>query len=57
MGKRKSVISYYDQSLRSRQVQTNLSTDSVALVAENKYDFEGRPSLSILPVPALDRRQ
>ena len=50
-GKRKSIITYYDQSLRSRQVISNLSTEDAALVAENKYDYEGRAALTILPSP------
>ena len=53
-GKYKKVISYYDEGLKNRQTQTNLSSDEQTLVATSHYDVEGRPTLSILPVPALD---
>ncbi len=50
-GKNKRVVSYYDGSLRNRQSLTNLSTQDVTLAAEQVYDFEGRPAVSILPAP------
>ncbi len=50
-GKYKKVISYYDGSLRNRQVLTNLSSENVTLAAETKYDYEGRGVVSVLPVP------
>ena len=50
-GKNKKVISYYDDTYRNRQSVTNLSTNSTIAVAENKYDYEGRSVLSILPSP------
>ncbi|CAN5271199.1 hypothetical protein BH09BAC3_BH09BAC3_35180 [soil metagenome] len=53
-GKFKKVISYYDGSLRQRQVQTNLSTNNVTLVGESMYDFEGRQSVNFLPAPATN---
>lgn len=53
-GKFKRIMTYYDESLRQRQMQTNLSTEDVTLVAENLYDFEGRMAASILPAPATD---
>jgi YD repeat-containing protein len=50
-GKYKKVISYHDGSLRNRQTVTNLSSDNTVLVAESKYDYEGRAVVNILPVP------
>lgn len=51
-GKNKKEVSYYDGTLRNRQNQTKLSTNDVSIVQETKYDYEGRPVVSILPVPA-----
>lgn len=50
-GNHKGVLSYFDGSSRGRQVVTNISSDSTVLVAESKYDYEGRAAVSILPVP------
>jgi len=53
-GKYKKVLHYFDGSMRERQSQTNLSTEGVTLVGESLYDFEGRKSVDILPVPSVD---
>lgn len=53
-GKKKDVISYYDQFLRTAQVVTNLNTEKLSLTAETFYDYEGRPVLNVLPVPLTD---
>ncbi|HRF34404.1 MAG TPA: RHS repeat-associated core domain-containing protein [Cyclobacteriaceae bacterium] len=53
-GKYKKIMSYYDGTLRQRQVLTNLSTENITLVGETFYDFEGRQAVSVLPVPATD---
>lgn len=50
-GKSKKVVTYYDNSLRPRQVTTDLSTDKHTLVAETYYDHEGRGTINVLPVP------
>lgn len=50
-GKNKKIISYYDETSRQRQILTNLSSDNTILVAETKYDYEGRPVVSMLPTP------
>jgi RHS repeat-associated protein len=55
LGKRKEVISYYDGSLRTRQSVTRISSNMQAIVGETKYDYEGRPAVNILPVPAFDQ--
>jgi len=52
-GKHKAVVSVHDGSLRNRQTLTNLSTDNITLIAESKYDSEGRPVVSILPAPRM----
>ena len=50
-GKRKDVISYFDGTLRSRQVVTLSSSDDKTVAAETIYDEMGRPALNILPAP------
>ncbi len=56
-GKYKKVISYFDDGLRNRQTQTNLSTEETTLVATAHYDVEGRPTVNVLPVPAMNDNQ
>ncbi len=53
-GKYKHVVSYYDGSLRQRQSVINVSTESLTLVGESLYDYEGRASCDILSVPSTD---
>jgi RHS repeat-associated protein len=53
-GKYKHVVSYYDGSLRQRQSVINVSTESLTLVGESLYDYEGRASCEILSVPSTD---
>jgi RHS repeat-associated protein len=50
-GKYKKVITYYDGTLRTRQIQTNISSDSTVVVGETHYDYEGRGVVDVLPVP------
>lgn len=50
--KRKSVVSYFDGSLRNRQIVTINSSDNVAVVGETIYDNMGRPAVNILPAPS-----
>ncbi|MBL4706555.1 MAG: hypothetical protein JKY54_18650, partial [Flavobacteriales bacterium] len=50
-GKKKEVISYYDGSLRNRQSVTRINSDDNVIVGETVYDHQGRPAVSILPVP------
>lgn len=55
-GKQKSVVSYFDGTGKSRQVQTRISSDPDYVVAVDQvYDKEGRPSISTLPVPVLSQ--
>lgn len=50
-GKSKKVVTFYDGSLRPRQVVTDLNTDDNTLVAETYYDYEGRATINVLPIP------
>ena len=53
-GKKKEVISYFDGSLRNRETVTKLNTDTNIIVGQTIYDHEGRPSVTVLPVPVGD---
>lgn len=53
-GKSKTVISYFDGSLRSRQMVTYTNTDQLTIVAESFYDHVGRKVVDALPVPTGD---
>ncbi|GAA0561210.1 RHS repeat-associated core domain-containing protein [Chitinophaga japonensis] len=53
-GKRKEVITYYDGSLRNRQMVTLNNSDNRSVVQETIYDVMGRPALNILPSPEPD---
>jgi RHS repeat-associated protein len=55
-GKRKDVISYYDGSMRSRQMVTRMNTSGQVIAGETVYDYQGRPGVNILPAP-LDKTQ
>ncbi len=50
-GKKKEVITYYDGSLRSREAVTKMNSDSNVLVGQTIYDYQGRPAVTVLPVP------
>jgi len=51
-GKYKHVMSYYDGMLKNRQSITRFNSTPARLIAtEQVYDYEGRPSVSILPTP------
>ncbi|OFY82862.1 MAG: hypothetical protein A3F72_01890 [Bacteroidetes bacterium RIFCSPLOWO2_12_FULL_35_15] len=50
-GKRKEIISYFDGSLRNRQTATKLNSDNNVILAETKYDYEGRGVVQMLPTP------
>ncbi|MEP7377629.1 MAG: hypothetical protein ABI675_29765, partial [Chitinophagaceae bacterium] len=55
-GKRKTVVSYADGSLKQRQTVTRdnvaVSTPQ-AIASETLYDYQGRPAIQILPAPYL----
>ncbi|MBA4198864.1 MAG: hypothetical protein C0459_15060, partial [Chitinophaga sp.] len=52
--KMKEVISYFDASLRSRQMVTLSNTTQNAIIAETIYDKMGRAAANILPAPTND---
>lgn len=52
-GKRKSVIQYYDGSLRGRQTVTKDNTTKTTVVGESFYDYQGRPVVQVMPAPTL----
>ncbi len=52
-GKRKDVVGYYDGLLKPRQQVAISNADKLVIVGETKYDFNGRPTVQVLPVPAL----
>lgn len=53
-GKKKEVISYFDGSLRGRQMVTRINSDNNAIVGESYYDYNGRAVVQALPVPVED---
>jgi RHS repeat-associated protein len=54
-GKRKTVIQYFDGSLRGRQTVTkdNSTSTNNVVIAESFYDAQGRPAIQILPTPGM----
>jgi RHS repeat-associated protein len=50
-GKKKEVVSFFDGSLRNRQMVTKINTDKNTIVGETIYDHQGRPAIQVLPVP------
>ena len=53
-GKRKEVMTYFDGSTRNRQSVTLSNSENTGLVAEDIYDYEGRPAVKTLPAPSAD---
>ncbi|WP_205509787.1 LamG-like jellyroll fold domain-containing protein [Longitalea arenae] len=53
-GKKKEILSYFDGSLRNRQLVTINNSDQVAVVQEKVYDEFGRAAADILPAPTDD---
>ncbi|MDI9364935.1 MAG: RHS repeat-associated core domain-containing protein [Flavobacterium sp.] len=52
-GKRKTVIQYFDGSLRLRQTVTKDNQTQKTVVAETFYDYQGRATIEVLPAPTL----
>lgn len=52
-GKRKSVVQYFDGSLKSRQTVTKDNTTDTTIIAETFYDHQGRPVIQVMPTPSL----
>jgi len=53
-GKRKTVIQYYDGTLRNRQTVTKDNTTNTTITAETFYDAQGRPAIQVLPAPGIN---
>jgi hypothetical protein len=53
-GKRKSVVQYFDGSLRNRQTVTKDNTTRTTIVAEKFYDNQGREAIQVLPAPTVN---
>jgi YD repeat-containing protein len=53
-GKRKTVVQYFDGTLRGRQTVTKDNISNQTVVAESFYDFQGRPTINILPAPTIN---
>ncbi|MET0637786.1 MAG: RHS repeat-associated core domain-containing protein [Chitinophagaceae bacterium] len=54
-GKRKTVVQYFDGSLKGRQTVTKDNTTGTTVVAETLYDKQGRPVIQVLPAPTLSQ--
>ena len=53
-GKRKTVVQYFDGSLRSRQTVTKDNSTDTTIITETFYDYQGRPIIQVLPAPGLN---
>jgi len=53
-GKKKEIVSFYDGSLRNRQMVTKVNSDNNTIVGETIYDAQGRPVIQVLPAPVKD---
>lgn len=54
-GPGQSTLTYFDGSLRHRQVQATAPDKAERTIAETKYDFEGRPAVDFLATPTSGR--
>ncbi|AXY74707.1 hypothetical protein D3H65_12250 [Paraflavitalea soli] len=52
-GKRKTIVKYFDGSLRERQIVTKDNTTNRTIVGETLYDYQGRSAIQVLPAPTL----
>lgn len=52
-GKRKTVMKYFDGSLRGRQTVTKDNTTNTTVVAETFYNASGRAAVQVLPAPTI----
>lgn len=52
-GKRKSVMQYFDGTLRMRQTVTKDNSTNTTISAETFYDGQGRAAIQILPAPGM----
>ncbi len=54
-GKYKEIVNYFDGANKSRQIVTKTKNGGVenAIVGESIYDYQGRPTVQVLPTPTL----
>ncbi|MCU0423440.1 MAG: DUF6443 domain-containing protein [Bacteroidia bacterium] len=52
-GLKSDAVGYFDGLLKPRQQVTLNNSDSIAIVGETKYDYNGRPAVQIVPAPAV----
>ena len=52
-GKNKEVMTYYDGTMRARQMLTRNSENGDIIVGETFYDHQGRAAVQALPVPSM----
>jgi len=50
-GKRSSIVSYYDGTLKNRQSVAKLNTEDKVIAGSVLYDYQGRPAVNVLPAP------
>jgi YD repeat-containing protein len=53
-GKRKTVMNYYDGTLRQRQSVAKDNTTNTTVTAETFYDGQGRVAIQVLPAPGIN---
>ncbi|MFN6075713.1 MAG: WD40/YVTN/BNR-like repeat-containing protein, partial [Fluviicola sp.] len=53
-GKKKEIVSYFDGTMRYRQMVTKVNSDNNTIVGETIYDHQGRPAITVLPTPVND---
>ncbi|MGB0175725.1 MAG: DUF6443 domain-containing protein, partial [Owenweeksia sp.] len=53
-GKKKNIIGYFDGTKRNRQSLSQNNSLKKSIVSETFYDYQGRPVIQTLPVPAED---
>ena len=51
-----ATLTYFDSILQPRQVQKRAPGQDRRLVAETKYDYEGRPAVNFLATPAVGHK-
>jgi hypothetical protein len=55
-GKNKVAVTYFDGSLRSRQVVSKINSEDKTIIGETIYDHEGKGAVQVLPVPTADSK-
>lgn len=53
-GKRKSVLQYFDGSLKERQSVTKDNSRSTTIVGSTLYDHQGKAVVNVLPAPTVN---